>query len=48
MMEFELEFTNIEELVEEPIEEIWKICSDFDMYEVSNLGQIRNKKQREY
>lgn len=24
-------------------EEIWKICSDFDMYEVSNLGQVRNK-----
>jgi hypothetical protein len=24
-------------------EEIWKTCSDFDMYEVSNLGQIRNK-----
>lgn len=25
-------------------EEIWKTCSDFDMYEVSNLGQVRNKK----
>ena len=25
------------------VEEIWKICSDFDMYEVSNLGQVRNK-----
>ena len=24
-------------------EEIWKMCTDFDMYEVSNLGQIRNK-----
>ena len=24
-------------------EEIWKICSDFDIYEVSNLGQVRNK-----
>lgn len=45
-MEFELEFTNIEELVEEPIEEIWKICSDFDMYEVSNLGKVRNKKTK--
>jgi hypothetical protein len=24
-------------------EEIWKTCSDYDMYEVSNLGQVRNK-----
>lgn len=29
-------------------EEIWKTCFDFNMYEVSNLGQVRNKKQREY
>jgi hypothetical protein len=27
-------------------EEIWKTCSDFDMYEVSNLGQVRNKKTK--
>jgi hypothetical protein len=27
----------------ENIEEIWKTCTDFDMYEVSNLGRIRNK-----
>lgn len=27
-------------------EEIWKMCSDFDMYEVSNLGQVRNKKTK--
>jgi len=25
------------------VKEIWKTCSDFDMYEVSNLGQVRNK-----
>ena len=28
------------------VEEIWKTCSDFDMYEVSNLGQVRNKKTK--
>ena len=27
-------------------EEIWKTCSDFNMYEVSNLGQVRNKKTK--
>jgi len=30
--------------VEEEIEEIWKLCDDFKMYEVSNLGKVRNKK----
>jgi hypothetical protein len=24
-------------------EEIWKTCSDFNMYKVSNLGQVKNK-----
>lgn len=27
----------------EIIEEIWKTCTDYDMYEVSNLGKVRNK-----
>lgn len=27
----------------ENIEEIWKTCTDYDMYEVSNLGKVRNK-----
>jgi hypothetical protein len=30
-MEHELE-------LEMELEEIWKICTDYDMYEVSNLG----------
>lgn len=25
------------------MEEIWKTCTDYDMYEVSNLGKVRNK-----
>jgi hypothetical protein len=27
----------------ENIEEIWKTCTNYDMYEVSNLGKVRNK-----
>lgn len=41
-----LKMNQVEEQIEQikEIKEIWKLCDDFKMYEVSNLGKVRNKK----